>query len=606
MAENFATKSNDHHHHQHNFAASAARFPHHRSPVLCRNGCVASSQPLASSIGLDLLKSGANAAEAAIGVAAALCVLEPCSTGLGGDMFALYYESSTRQVHAINGSGYSPKELSLQVVERYQQEQQQNNEADDGGRPFGNSALAVTVPGAARGWEDLLQRHGSGTFTLAELVEPAAVLAESGFPVAPITAFHWQSNLRQISQWCNQNADHPETIPLTVDGTHAPRAGEIMTNPHMARVLRDLGRLGATKGFYQGTTGQAIVDSIRKHGGVMTMQDLANHTTSLFPEPICATFRDVKLWQIPPNGQGVAALIALLGLQHLEQHYKKEMINPETIGTADAYHVLIEMMRLGLADADSHVACPNHTKVTNEWLLDPQRVAAQAIGQFDPHKAKLEGTPNLSSWTVSFQVVDQNGNAISFVQSNYQGFGTGIVPDQCGFTLQNRGAGFKLAPLDHPNLVGGAKRPYHTIIPGLLTWSDTNELYATLSNMGGYMQPQGHLQLTVAMVAGGLDPQAAIDMPRFCIAADDPSSNSNSKKKSSHSPYPAGSVVLETGIPQTDVDNLEHERGHRVIRNVTGHARGFFGRAQIIQRDRRNGVLWAGSDGRADGCAMGY
>ena len=558
-------------------------FVSRRSPILCRKGCVASSQPLASSIGLDMLRKGANAAEAAIAVAATLCVTEPCSTGLGGDMFCLYYEASKRQVTCINGSGKSPEGLSLKVLRKDCSEDKGAGQDVDPHK-FMLSPHAITVPGAAQGYEDLLQHHGSGRFTLRDLLEPAAQLAEEGFPVAPVTSFHWRNGMRQIAKWI---PDGEQTLPLSINGREGPMPGDVIQNPDLARVLRELGDKGAKEGFYCGATGKAIVAAIQKHGGTMTEQDLAMHT-STFPRPIAATYRDVKLWQVPPNGQGIAGLIALSGLQHLEETEKCPKLSEDNIGTADSYHVMMEMMRLGFSDAQHYVTDERHVPVSLDWLLDTERIGTRASSLFDPRRATIAGTPLPSSCTVSFQVVDAQGNAISFVNSNFMGFGTGLVPEGCGFTLQNRGFGFSTNP-EHPNVVAGGKRPYHTIIPGMITYADTDELHSTMSNMGGYMQPQGHLQLTVGMVAGRLDPQAAIDLPRFCIA--------DGKQN--------GCVQLEGGVTPKDVDELKR-RGHNLISNVIGHDRAVFGRAQIIQRNRTTGVLWAGSDGRADGCAMGY
>jgi len=309
-----------------------------------------------------------------------------------------------------------------------------------------------------------------------------------------------------------------------MNGTgRSPKVGEVFRNPDIARVLRSLGRDGAKEGFHLGLTGKAIVDAIQKHGGVMKLSDLeAHHTT--FPEAIFAEYRDVKLWQVPPNGQGIAGLIALVGLEALEKKGlvdrisgEKDLLHSSTI----TMHASIEMMRLGLSDARAYVCDQDHPSKekskTSEWLLDVQRISDRAIEMFDPERAAIQGEAPPPSGTVSFQVVDNDGNAVSFVNSNFWGFGTGIVPDGCGFTLQNRGFGFDLDP-SHPNCLEPNKRPYHTIIPGMLTQSHTDEPYATISNMGGYMQPQGHMQLTVALVAGGVDPQTAVDLPRFCIA----------------------------------------------------------------------------------------
>lgn len=553
-------------------------FTSRRSPVVCRNGCVASSQPLASDVGLDILKRGGNAADAAIAVAAALCVTEPCSTGLGGDMFSLHYAAETREVSCVNGSGFSPERLTLDDLKaRYPDGSGGIDE-----EAFRFSAHAVTVPGAALGYEALLAKRGSGKYTLAELLEPAAKLAEDGFPVGPVTSHFWRSGMSQIAKWIPEG----DTVPLTVDGREGPRPGEILRNPDLARVLRELGQKGAAEGFYEGSTGKAIVDVVRKHGGVVTMEDLKRQSCS-FPKPCSADYRDVTLWQVPPNGQGIAGLIALKGLAHLEEKGIIQ-ISTENIGRADAYHAMIEMMRLGFADGRAHAADEAHMSVTVEQLLNGKRIRERAEKLFDPKKATIAGSPVSSSCTVSFQVVDKEGNAVSFVNSNFMGFGTGIVPAGCGFTLQNRGAGFTLEE-GHPNVVAPRKRPYHTIIPGMITHKDTNELHSTISNMGGNMQPQGHLQHLVNMVAGKLDPQASVNLPRFCIA--------DGTKD--------GAVQIEGGVDETEIRELR-ARGHDLSSDVIGYARSVFGRAQIIKRDRETGVLWAGSDGRADGCAMGY
>jgi gamma-glutamyltranspeptidase/glutathione hydrolase len=555
-------------------------FNSRRSPVLCRHACVATSQPLATSVGLDLLRQGANAADVSVAIAAVLAVVEPCSTGLGGDMFCLYYDAKEKQVFAVNGSGCAPKNLTLDKVWK---------DCPKGAHDFKFSPHAVTVPGAARGWEDTLKRHGSGKFTFAQLLEPAALLAEEGFPVSPVTAHHWASGKEQLAMWIEGDA---KKIPMTVNGSDTPKVGEIFSNPDMAGVLRELGAKGATAGFYGGRIGQAIVDGLQKHGGIMTLDDLKDHT-SVFPEAISEPYREARLWQVPPNGQGIAALIGLAGLNHLEKNNLCPALTPATVAqTAASYHVQIEMMRLGFADARQYVTCPKHT-VSTDWLMDPKRIGERAELRYDSTKAQCHEDDAIASCdTVSFQVVDAEGNAISFVNSNFMGFGTGLVPDGCGFTLQNRGFNFSL-DAKHANCLAPGKRPYHTIIPAMLTRTDecTGDelLYATLSNMGGFMQPQGHMQLTVNMLAGGMNPQAAIDTPRFCIP------------QGTHD----GTVELEEGIDDSVLEGL-NAMGHRMDANISGHARSTFGRAQIIKKDPVTGVLWAGSDGRADGCALGF
>jgi gamma-glutamyltranspeptidase / glutathione hydrolase len=528
-----------------------------------------------------------------------LAVTEPCSTGLGRDAFCLLYTANDQKISCLNGSGRSPASLTYDHV-RITQSRMLNNSSSDQNIDidmFRDSALAVTVPGAAAAWEDLWSKHGSGKYTFAELLEPAAMLAIDGFPVAPITSFHWRAGSSQIQKWWSQyesdnDNDTEESIPKRnplTDFKHldGPQAGEIAYNSDMARVLRELGEFGARDGFYCGTTGSAMVDVIQKYGGCLTLDDLASHQSE-WVEPISAEYRNYQVWQAPPNGQGVAGLVALTGLQYLEEKGLIQKIDSGTIGGADAYHSMIEMMRLGFSDARAYVSDSEYGTMPVSQLLDPLRVKKRVDELFRPDIASIQGSPDASSCTVSFQVIDSFGNAISMVNSNFQGFGTGLIPENCGFTLQNRGFGFNFH-IGHPNCIGPKKRPCHTILPALLTHSDTGELYATLSNMGGNMQPQGHMQLTVNMLSGDLDPQEAIDFPRFCIV--DGTQD--------------GIAYMEDGIDETVIAELQR-RGHKLTSNVQGYERSIFGRAQIIKRDRTTGVLWAGSDGRADGCAMGF
>jgi gamma-glutamyltranspeptidase/glutathione hydrolase len=568
-------------------------FISRRSPIYCTKACVATSQPLATSIGLHILRElGGNAADASVGIAAALAVLEPCSTGLGGDMFALWYDANTQKVKSINGSGRCPANLTLDAVKNYHK-----SEVD-----FSMGINSITVPGAAQGWEDTITKFGSGKLTLLQLLEPAIKLAEEGFPVSTLTAMRWTQQMDCITKWYSPDEIDEGRVEMSIDGRGmAPKPGQLFHNPHMAKVLRSLGEYGAQEGFYNAFPGRSIVDTIRKHGGVMTMEDLTTHA-STYPEPIRVSYRGVDVWECPPNGQGIAGLIALEGLNALEQNnavttslLADDSWQPQL--SAEMLHAQIEMMRLGFGDARSYVCDPcfvssssreDNGDTSTEWLLDRERISKRALELFDSQKAVIQGKPSPSSCTVSFQVVDELGNAMSFVNSNYMGFGTGLIPHGCGFTLQNRGAGFSLDPT-HPNVLAPHKRPYHTIIPAMLTYSDTGELYASLSNMGGFMQPQGHLQLVVQLVKNGLDPQTAVDAPRFCII--DGTQN--------------GKVYVETGFKEETVEKLA-KLGHDMEADVTGHEREIFGRAQIITRDRETGVLCAGSDGRADGCALGY
>ncbi len=538
-------------------------FNSYRSPVLARRGMVASSQPLASQAGLSILMQGGNAADAAVAVAAALNVTEPTSTGIGGDMFALFYDARTRRVTALNGSGRAPAALTIDLIQ--QQGLAQGDEIRD---PL--HAHTVTVPGACAGWFDLIARHG--TLSMKDIVAPAIHLAEEGFPVAPLTSFFWQRSAeRRLNSTLGGQA-------LTING-RGPRAGEIFRNPGLARTFRAVAE-GGKAAFYTGEIAQAIANVIQQAGGVMTTDDLAAHE-STWDEPISVLYRGLRVWECPPNGQGLAALLALNVLEGLD------LAARDPLG-ADRWHLLIEAMRVAFADARWYVADPRFFDLPLAGLLATD-YAAERRRLIDPHTATLDtrhGSPVAGSGTVYFCVVDGQGNACSFINSNYMGFGTGIVPAGWGFTLQNRGHNFSLDPA-HPNALAPRKRPYHTIIPGLITRAD-GSLFGPFGVMGGFMQPQGHMQVVVALADDGLDPQAALDRLRFCI---DPGAV-------------GGTVNLEAGLPRSLVDEL-HRRGHPLRADVAGYERALFGRGQIIRREP-DGVLWGGSDPRADGCALGF
>ena len=538
-------------------ATSGPFLPGRRSPVMGSGGMVASSQPLATAAGLEILRRGGNAADAAVATAAALAVTEPTSTGLGGDMFALFFEDRSGRITALNGSGRAPSGLTL---ERLQQEGIIDLPPD---HPY-----TVTVPGACAGWCDLLTHHGS--LALEEVLSPAIRLAEQGFPVAPVTAYFWQLGAEGILRFALNGQE------LTLEG-RAPNPGEIFRNPNLAKTLRKIAEGGA-QAFYQGEIAEAIVSTLAQAGGCMSVDDLARHG-STWDEPISTSFGSLRLWECPPNGQGITALIAL----NLLERFDLLALEPVC---ADRLHLEIEALRLAFADARWYVADPRRHAVPVQELLSKE-YAAQRAQEIDRTRARLDqehGLPATGSDTVYFCTADGFGNACSFINSNYMGFGTGIVPSGWGFPLQNRGHNFSLDP-GHPNALEPDKRPYHTIIPAMITRESDGGLYGALGVMGGFMQPQGHVQVFLAL-AQGLDPQAALDLPRFCIKDG----------------IPGGEVALEEGIPRSVIADLAG-RGHPV-EEVTGWERALFGRGQVILRDPLSGVLTAGSDGRADGCAM--
>ena len=532
-----------------------------RSAVYARNGVVAASHPLAAQIGLEVLRAGGNAADAAVATAAALAVVEPTGTGLGGDCFALFYDAATKRVSGLNGSGRSPAALDLDVLA-----------ADGFSKELPRfNVNAVTVPGTVAGWADTLARFG--TMTLADVLPGAIALAEDGSPIAPVIARLWQAEEDKI------RAASPNAGELLIDG-RAPRAGEIWRNPGLAAVLREVAE-GGPPAFYEGRAATEIVRVIEGLGGHMAASDLAAHH-STFDDPISTTYRGHSVFECAPNGQGIAALIGL----NIVEDYDFAALPRRS---PERFHAMIEAIRLGFSEARAHVADPAIEDVPVDHLLSKEH-AAELRRLIDPgSRLGLARGLELSvgSDTVYFSVVDRDGNACSFINSNYNGTGTAIVPQGCGFPLQNRGAGFSLDP-DHPNRLAPAKRPYHTIIPSMIT--DANDdLFACFGVMGGWMQPQGHLQVAIGLIDDGLDPQAALDEPRFCINVDPPH----------------GDVRLEKGLPAETIEALA-ARGHTVERIEGIRRTSIFGKGQVIMRNPDTGVLVAGSDPRADGTAAAY
>jgi gamma-glutamyltranspeptidase/glutathione hydrolase len=513
----------------------------------------ATSQKFASAAAVSILRDGGNAADAAVAAAAVLSLTEPMSTGLGGDMFALYYDARTRTVSGLNGSGRAPAALTLDLLRRQEL------------LPLPpHHAHAVTVPGACAGWCDLVARHG--TLTLTRILAPAIALADEGYPVAEWSGHQWAAGLRQLKG--------PGVQGLLKDG-RPPREGETFRNPALARVLRSIAA-GGKDAYYRGDIGRAVVAAVQGEGGVLSAEDLATHE-STWVEPISTTYRGLRVWECPPNGQGITALLALNFLEGFDLR-SQDPLGPER------WHLLIEAMRIAFADARWYVADPAVAKVPAAELLS-KAYAAKRRDLFDPRRAAVDihrGSPVAGSDTVYFCVVDGSGNACSFINSNYMGFGTGIVPEGCGFSLQNRGACFVMEP-GHPNCLEPRKRPYHTIIPGLLTRPD-GSLYGPFGVMGGFMQPQGHVQVVVGLVDDGLDPQPAVERPRFCVQ---PVDGGESR------------VHLEAGVPEATVSALRG-RGHPLMAGVSGFDRALFGRGQVIRRDA-DGKLTGGSDPRADG-----
>ena len=471
-------------------------------------------------------------------------------------MFALFFDSSSGEVTALNGTGRAPSSLTLDRLKK---------EGMDELPPF--HPYTVTVPGACAGWCDLIERHG--TLPLPEILAPAIRLAEKGAPIAPTTSYFWQRSAERLMEAVNGRE-------MTIDG-RGPNPGEIFRNPGLGRTFRKIAE-GGKMAYYEGDIARSISNTLQKAGGCMTLDDLASHR-STWETPASITVRGYRVFECPPNGQGITALMAL----NLLEGFDLANLDPVS---PDRLHLEIEALRLAFADTRWYVADPAVVHVPTEELLSKE-YADRRRKLIDPRHATVDrqrDTPVSSSDTVYFSVVDGKGNACSFINSNYMGFGTGIIPSGWGFTLQNRGHNFSLDP-GHPNALAPGKRPYHTIIPALATRESDGSLFASFGVMGGFMQPQGHVQVFLSLM-DDTDPQSALDVPRFCIDVEDQ----------------GGRVALEKGIPLESMACLA-EMGHPIY-PVTGYSRALFGRGQIILRDPISGVLTAGSDPRADGCAM--
>ncbi len=535
-------------------------FKSRRSMVTGTRGMVAASNPLASQAGLAILRAGGNAADAAIAAAAVMNVTAPASTGIGGDCFALYYDAKTGDVTALNGSGRAPAGLSIDHLK---------SQGITGEIPE-RSVHAVTIPGAARGWYDLLDRFG--TMTLADVLVDAIHYAEKGYAVSPVFGAAWS---RATTQAFLQNSPNTEDY---LPGGKSPQTGDVVTLPGLASTFRAVAE-GGPDAFYTGPVADAIVETVQSLGGTMTHDDLKAHT-STWDEAIATDYRGVRVYEHPPNGQGLAALQAM---NIASGWFLGEMAwdSPERL------HLMIEAMRLAFADARQYIADPATNPAPLDFLLD-REYAAKRRALVSPDRAMQPpsyGMPDNTSDTIYLCVIDEEGNGCSFINSLYMGFGSGIVAKGTGVFLQNRGANFVLDP-DHPNALAPGKRPYHTIIPGLATRDGA--LWATFGVMGGFMQPQGHFQVISAMLDDDINPQEALDRPRWCLTAGTPNSM----------------IALEEGIPVATMSRLA-ELGHN-IKPVSGQGRAVFGSGQIIRRDPASGGLFGGSDPRKDGLVAAY
>ncbi len=457
-----------------------------RSTVYSPRAMAATSQPLATSAALDIMSRGGNAVDAAVAAAAVLNVVEPHMTGAGGDLFAIAWLADQGRLVGLDASGRSGSNMSAEALR-----------ADGLDRVPSSGIRAVTVPGAVSGWSALVETHGK--LSLADVLAPAIRIAEEGFPVTPIIAKQWAAQTEKLLR------DEGARQTYLVDKTRAPRAGEWVRNPDLAASFRAIAEGGA-EAFYSGALAQRLAAGIQRMGGFVTLEDLAAHQPQ-WVDPISVDFRGYQVWELPPAGQGIAALEMLKILEPFEL---KEMGH----NSPQYLHHLIEAKKLAYADLTRYVADRDFMEINADALLDEDFVRARR-SELDPERAADRPAPGHAtrpSETIYLAVADAEGNMVSFINSIYSAFGSGVVIPGTGFALQNRGAAFTMEE-GHPNQVAPGKRPFHTIIPGFLT-KDGAPL-AAFGVMGGSMQPQGHAQLLLNLLAFGMDPQEAVDAPRF-------------------------------------------------------------------------------------------
>jgi len=534
-----------------------------RSEVIAREGMVATSQPLAAQIGIDILKRGGTAVDAAIAVNAALGLMEPTGSGIGGDLFAIVWDNRSKKLYGLNASGPSPMGLRLADLKREGLER----------IPY-HGPLPWTVPGCVDGWCELHRRFGK--LPLETVLAPAIHYAETGFPLSELIAYYWQRSVERFK-------NYPNFQKLYAPNGAAPQKGDVFKNPELARVYSLIARSGRA-GFYSGDVARAIVDYSHRVGGYFELDDFQEYHAQ-WVEPLGIQYRGYDVWELPPNGQGIAVLqmlnllkpMDLKGMGHNSSRY---------------LHTLIEVKKIVYEDRARYYADPRFATLPIARLLSTT-YANQRRKLLDPAQARVTIPPGdllpERGDTVYLTVVDRDRNAVSLIQSNYSGFGSGMVPDGLGFCLQDRGALFSLEE-GHPNVYEPGKRPFHTIIPAFVTCDD-RPVFA-FGVMGGAMQPQGHLQVLLNILEFGMNIQEAGDAPRFRHAG---SSQPDVGRMTD-----GGEVFLESGIPSGVIRDLL-AKGH-----IIGSARGGFGGYQGIWIDEKRGVLIGASESRKDGCAIGY
>jgi gamma-glutamyltranspeptidase/glutathione hydrolase len=532
-----------------------------RSEVIAENGMVATSHPLATQIGIDILKDGGNAIDAAIAANAAIGLMEPTGNGIGGDLFAIIWVEKDKKLYGLNASGRSPKNLTLDYFK-------ENNMTQI--PAYG--PLPVSVPGCVDGWFEMHKRFGK--ISMENILNPAINYAENGFPVTELVSYYMEIANKNFNQYPN----FKETYHIN---GYTPKKGQLFKNKDLGKTLRLIAKKGR-KGFYEGPVAKTISDFIIDQGGFLSFEDLKNHNSDWI-EPVSTNYRGYDIWELPPNGQGIAALQILNLLESFD-------IKSMGFGSAEYIHHFVEAKKIAFADRAKYYADMDFNNIPVDYLISKE-YANQRRQEINKSKAaKTVAAGEIENGdTIYLTTSDNEGNMVSLIQSNYRGMGSGMVPPGLGFMLQDRGELFSLEE-GHYNLYEPEKRPFHTIIPAFIT--KDKKPYVSFGLMGGAMQPQGHAQIVINLIDFEMNLQEAGDAPRIRHVSNQQPTGGNM--------LDGGELSLESGFDYKEIRKLQ-KYGHKIIFSL-----GSFGGYQAIMFDEKLGVFFGASESRKDGSAMGY
>ncbi|MBA7563823.1 Glutathione hydrolase-like YwrD proenzyme [subsurface metagenome] len=532
-----------------------------RSEVIAQHGMACTSQPLATQVALDILKKGGNAVDAAIAANAVLGLVEPTGSGIGGDLFAIIWDGKTKKLYGLNASGRSPKSLTLDYFKEKGYEKIPS---------YG--PLPVSVPGCVDGWFEMFKKFGS--LPMSEILQPAIDYARNGFPVTELIASYWRGGARSLARY-------PNIAEIYMPNGSPPQKGEIFKNPYLANTLEKIAK-GGRDVFYKGEIAKTIDAFMKKMDGFLFYEDMANHTSE-WVDPVSVNYRGYDIWELPPNGQGIAALQILNILEGFD-------MTSMGFGSAEYIHHFIEAKKLAFEDRAKYYADPAFQDIPVEKLIS-EEYASKRRELINPNRAarRIDAGELEQGNTIYLTVADSEGTMVSLIQSNYRGMGSGMAPDGLGFILQDRGELFSLKE-GHFNCYVPGKRPFHTIIPGFIT--KDGKPWISFGVMGGSMQPQGHAQVVINLVDFGMNLQEAGDALRI--------RHGGSSQPTGGKMTDGGTVYLESGIPYETIRALLR-KGHRVQWTVGG-----YGGYQAIMWDNKNKVYYGASESRKDGQAAGY